>query len=205
MDGNQLKGWVRARNFGGGWDGWISLSGTTNTGGSYGPVFIPSTKKFSGYAWGDEVVGWVDLSHAECLECVIIPQLWRWAQVTVSGNGQVTDQNDNITCGNGGSDCSKTYDKRNSTEVILTATAPTGNNFEGWSGVCTGTQQTCTLAMTADRSVTADFALILAIRRLKIVEAMIVMDQIHHQNVGWWQSNCYCKWWWWGNRFTSLF
>jgi len=54
-----LEGWARALAYGDGWDGWISLSGAspayevsfTNTGQ------VPSA---SSYAWGDDVIGWVD-------------------------------------------------------------------------------------------------------------------------------------------------
>ncbi len=39
-----------------GWDGWISLGGT-----NYG--IIPSGNNFSGYAWGSDVIGWIDFSN----------------------------------------------------------------------------------------------------------------------------------------------
>lgn len=46
-----------------GWDGWISLSGTNHeTGysdGSRGITFNTTTGKFSGKAWGSDVVGWL--------------------------------------------------------------------------------------------------------------------------------------------------
>lgn len=58
-----LIGWGRALAGGtpqsGGWDGFIRLSGTNP---SYGPRLSGDT--FSGYAWGSDVVGWVDLSYA---------------------------------------------------------------------------------------------------------------------------------------------
>lgn len=41
--------------------------------------------------------------------------------------------------------------------VTLTATAPTGQAFRGWSGDCAGTTLTCTVAMSADRNVNAQF------------------------------------------------
>jgi len=59
----------------GGWDGWISLNGTefkkTDISGSiqggytFGgmPVYVIDSSKSSGFAWGSEVVGWVDLNH----------------------------------------------------------------------------------------------------------------------------------------------
>jgi hypothetical protein len=55
---NQLVGWARAIGHdGSNWDGWISLSGTILPSGSYGVSF--SGNSFTGYAWGNEVVGWV--------------------------------------------------------------------------------------------------------------------------------------------------
>ncbi len=53
VSGN-LRGWARALSHGGGWDGWISLSGTAP---NYGVTL--SGNSFSGYAWGSTVVGWL--------------------------------------------------------------------------------------------------------------------------------------------------
>lgn len=45
----------------GGWDGWIKLSkDSADTGAAYGVTL--TANKFSGYAWGSDVVGWVDFS-----------------------------------------------------------------------------------------------------------------------------------------------
>jgi hypothetical protein len=38
-----------------GWDGWISLNGD-----NYGVSFSSVTQRFSGYAWGSDVVGWIN-------------------------------------------------------------------------------------------------------------------------------------------------
>ncbi len=44
----------------GGWDGWISLSGTATDGSSYGPVVNQSKNGLlEGFAWGSTVIGWV--------------------------------------------------------------------------------------------------------------------------------------------------
>lgn len=57
-----LQGWLRAISGGssqsGGWDGFIRLSGS-----NYGPV-RQSNGAFSGYAWGSDVVGWLDFQYA---------------------------------------------------------------------------------------------------------------------------------------------
>lgn len=56
---NALTGWGRALSSqdqeSGGWDGWISLSGT-----NYGVTLNGST--FSGYAWGSAIVGWINFN-----------------------------------------------------------------------------------------------------------------------------------------------
>ncbi len=77
----QVKGWARAcsvfasdcsgslktggvsGSILGGWDGFISLGDSnTSDGVSYGVRLNTSTGKTGGYAWGSEVVGWVDFS-----------------------------------------------------------------------------------------------------------------------------------------------
>lgn len=55
VQGSTIVGWAKALSAAGGWDGWISLSGT-----GYGPTISGST--MSGYAWGSDVVGWTDFS-----------------------------------------------------------------------------------------------------------------------------------------------
>lgn len=60
-----LTGWFKALAGGtaqsGGWDGWIRLSGP-----SYG--VIRTGDDLSGYAWGSDVMGWVDMSLASFTE-----------------------------------------------------------------------------------------------------------------------------------------
>lgn len=71
-----------------------------------------------------------------------------------NGSGTVTSSPTGISCG---STCSKSY--AHGTSVTLTATPSTGSNFTGWSGSgCSGTG-TCTVSMTENRSVTANFTL----------------------------------------------
>ncbi|HEY7613603.1 MAG TPA: galactose oxidase-like domain-containing protein [Gemmatimonadales bacterium] len=78
------------------------------------------------------------------------------------GNGTVTSQaglTPAIACdlhgsGSPSGTCSATY--TSGTSVTLTAVAPAGHTFTGWSGDCTGTG-TCSLTMGTNRSVTAGF------------------------------------------------
>lgn len=60
LNGN-VVGWARALSHGGGWDGWIKLS-DFGASPSYGVSVNHATGVFSGYAWGSDVVGWVDFN-----------------------------------------------------------------------------------------------------------------------------------------------
>ncbi|MFA5842046.1 MAG: hypothetical protein WC835_03785 [Candidatus Paceibacterota bacterium] len=55
-----VSGWAKALSASGGWDGWISLSGTAADTSPYGVSFTGSTG--SGYAWGSDVVGWLSFN-----------------------------------------------------------------------------------------------------------------------------------------------
>ena len=69
--GGTVTGWARAlsgnpaatASTGGGWDGCISLSGTSP---SYGVSYNPAltTNNLTGYSWGSTNVGWIDWSGA---------------------------------------------------------------------------------------------------------------------------------------------
>lgn len=76
--------------------------------------------------------------------------------VTMGGNGSgtVSSSPAGIDCG---ADCTGIYDY--GTTVTLTATAANGSTFDGWSGACSITQNTCTVTMDATKSVTATFTL----------------------------------------------
>jgi len=69
------------------------------------------------------------------------------------GSGRVTSSPAGIDCG---SDCSEAY--ATGTSVTLTARPDYGYVFAGWSGACSGTGPTCTVAMNAARTVTASFS-----------------------------------------------
>ncbi|MCU0222481.1 MAG: hypothetical protein MUF27_00085 [Acidobacteria bacterium] len=81
---------------------------------------------------------------------------------TGSGSGVVTSNPAGINCGES---CTASYDA--GTVVTLTATPIQGSVFAGWSGACTGTG-TCSVTMSAARSVTATFNAIPVNRTLTV-------------------------------------
>jgi len=76
--------------------------------------------------------------------------------VTLSGagSGSVSSSPAGISCG---ATCSASFTTGSS--VTLTASAASGSSFSGWGGACSNSSGSCTVSMTASRSVTASFAL----------------------------------------------
>jgi hypothetical protein len=128
---------------------------------NYGATITLTAAAGSGSAftgWGGDCTGTgactVPINSAHSVTATFT--LTRTLTVTKPGNGSgiVTSSPTGINCG---STCS--YAFVNGTSVTLTAVANTGSTFTGWGGSCTGTG-TCTVAMTAARSVSANFTLI---------------------------------------------
>lgn len=86
-------------------------------------------------------------------------QAQKTLSVAISGNGEVDSDPAGIDCGSGTTgSCVHAFS--NGETVTLTATEGTGSLFDGWSGACSGMSgKTCPVAMTADRSVGANFIL----------------------------------------------
>jgi len=68
------------------------------------------------------------------------------------GTGTVTSSPAGISCG---SECSQDYPQ--GATVTLTAVPASGGMFQGWSGACSGSATTCTVTMSASKSVNARF------------------------------------------------
>jgi uncharacterized delta-60 repeat protein len=77
-----------------------------------------------------------------------------------NGSGTVTSSPNGIACG---STCTAPFA---AVSVTLKATAPPGSAFAGWSGDCSG-KGTCTVSMSASRSVTATFEIACTVPKLK--------------------------------------
>ncbi|MEK7092582.1 MAG: hypothetical protein AAB907_03080, partial [Patescibacteria group bacterium] len=75
-----------------------------------------------------------------------------------TGQGTITSNPAGINCG---TDCQESYNS--GTQVTLTASASTNpqSTFVNWGGECTSTQNTCTLILNSDKTVTATFDLLL--------------------------------------------
>ncbi|HEY8082598.1 MAG TPA: IPT/TIG domain-containing protein [Solirubrobacterales bacterium] len=77
-------------------------------------------------------------------------------EVSVTGEGKVdADSGAIVNCRESSSPCSDEYAK--GTVVTLTATADSGNKFEGWTGCPAVEGNKCKVTMSADKSVTAEF------------------------------------------------
>lgn len=88
-----ISGWARALSHGDGWDGWIALNCATagDCSSAYNVQAVGGA--LSGYAWGDDVVGWIDFSGARyTAPCTSAPrcsagqsareQVNEWCEVT---------------------------------------------------------------------------------------------------------------------------
>ena len=107
--------------------------------------------------WSGDCSGAGDCSVAMSVDRAVIATFAALFDLDVTlsgiGSGSVTSDVAGIACPG---DCSEPF--VDGTTVQLAAMAAPGSSFSGWSGDCTG--MTCTLEMTADRSVAALFDLL---------------------------------------------
>lgn len=147
---SRLVGWARALSYGGGWDGWIKMSDTNHT------VSVNGNGQLSGYAWGDDVVGWVDFSGVTCSGCGGDYPPPQDPQLTVvksgTGTGVVASSPTGINCG---SDCNERY--TSGTSIVLTPSPAVGSTFSGWANCPTVDGNLCRLTITSDINIGAQF------------------------------------------------
>lgn len=82
-----------------------------------------------------------------------------------TGSGTVASNPAGISCG---TDCSESY--ASGTSVVLTATAASGSAFAGWGDACSGLASSCTVNMSAAKTVTASFTTVSANRLITVTK-----------------------------------
>ena len=87
---------------------------------------------------------------------VPIPMSTLTVQKSGSGSGAVTSAPTGINCTNNQNTCTASFPTGNT--VTLTASPANGSTFVAWSGACSGT--TCTVTMSTDQTVSAQFDLV---------------------------------------------
>jgi hypothetical protein len=92
----------------------------------------------------------VTVSAATNVTATFATQSSHTLTVNVSGSGMVTSSPSGISCG---TSCSASF----ASGAQVTLTRPSGADFSGWSGACSGTGS-CVVTMNATESVTATFA-----------------------------------------------
>lgn len=75
--------------------------------------------------------------------------------VSRTGKGSVASSPNGIACGTSSGTCTASF--TSGTPITLTATPDPGGVWVGWSGGCTGSSLSCTLTLSKDTSVTANF------------------------------------------------
>ncbi|MCE9585394.1 hypothetical protein K8Q94_02110 [Candidatus Nomurabacteria bacterium] len=88
---NTCLGFAGNNTSNGGWDGWVSLNGK-----DYKVSFDKETKKINGYAWGSDIVGWINFSDLK------IPYSVSYDPITVpvvslSSNSYSVPKNSKVT------------------------------------------------------------------------------------------------------------
>lgn len=140
----------------------LSCSGSTCTGTYTGGVSVTISASAS---TGSTFSGWTGCDSPSGNTCTVmmngnesVTATFTLTQRTLSvgksgtGSGRITGTG--INCG---SDCGESYGY--GTMVTLTATPDTGSTFTGWSGCTSTDENTCSVTMTSNKSVSAQFTL----------------------------------------------
>ncbi len=113
------------------------------------PDFAYGVAASGGYVYSTDRYTGLSI-HRECQ--TTIPNADLTVSKTGTGTGTITSDPPGIDCG---TDCAETFNS--DTTVTLSAAADSDSIFAGWSGACSGTSATCTVAMTSNQSVGASF------------------------------------------------
>lgn len=116
----------------------------------------------------------VSYGNAGAISMRCVPSTLHALTIVAEGSGgTISSDPAGIDCG---ADCSQSYP--HGTQVTLTANYPAHRAiFEGWSGACSGTANTCTVTMDAAKSVLATFS--------PGYELVIFVDSLHNPYYSW--------------------
>ena len=131
-----------------------SPGGLTGT-GSVSPITVNGLANGTPYTFTVTATNSVGTGAASSASNSVIANQSFLLSVINNGNGTVTSTNPagGIACG---ADCSEGY--LSGTSVTLTATASSGYVFSAWSGCDSTSTNTCTVTMSAAKTVSATFA-----------------------------------------------
>jgi Divergent InlB B-repeat domain len=103
---------------------------------------------------GTQHICQVTMSHAESITARFEPTPAQSLTISMAGAGAgtVTSEPAGLSCPGV---CAAAFGE--GSQVTLIASAAPGSNFAGWSGSCSGTASTCTVTMSAARSLGAEF------------------------------------------------
>ena len=128
-----FSGWARFTSNGGGWDGWVNLSGlTANT----------STGIISGHAWGGDVVGWIAPISMKIYIGIPTPGGWSDWQCSLTSGYEIRHC-DNPTPANGGAEC--TLSTGTGTSETRVSTNPACGTITPVSIPCLNGDSSCTV------------------------------------------------------------
>lgn len=124
----------------------VTLSAAANAGSTFAG--------WSGACSGSSLTCTISMTAAQSVSAAFtaLPPYTLSVTKTGTGTGAVASSPTGINCG---ATCSAGF--ASGTSVVLAAVADAGSTFSGWSGACSGAGATCTVVMSAAKSVTASF------------------------------------------------
>ncbi|MDE2188204.1 MAG: hypothetical protein KGJ35_00540 [Patescibacteria group bacterium] len=157
-----VSGWARAVTAVGrtdGWDGWIELAGANHASGdasgAHGVTYVPSTGQFLGYAWGADVVGWLQFTNVICPSCGGNP-VTNYTITASAGTGGTIAPSGAVTIPSGGS---QTFTISPSSGYELSSVATDSVAIASLPATAYPNTYTYTFSnVTADHTIHADFA-----------------------------------------------